>query len=134
MRKQRQLGFLKYWVIWLSQVLAVAIRVFAVAWGMLGRVGPCCSKASVVVLGQLFSSCRAQAVEHGLSCPAACEILVLQPGGICSRWLSSSRSSSSPERPPKSQLAVEQPSPRGHWNPPKKRYPTSKDREGATVR
>ena len=81
------------------------------------------ARASVVVVGQLFSSCRAQAVEHGLSCPAACEILGLQPGGMCSRWLSSSRSSSSPERPPKSQLAVEQPSPRGHWNPPKKKIP-----------
>ena len=60
----------------------MAITVFAVAWGMLGRVGPCCSTwASVVVLGQLSSSCGAQALEHGLSCPAACEILVLQPAG-----------------------------------------------------
>ena len=40
--------------------------------------------------------------------------------------------SSPPARAPKLQLAIEQPSTGKHWNPPKKRYPTSKDKGEAT--
>ena len=42
--------------------------------------------------------------------------------------------SSSPARTPKSQLAAEKPSTGGCWNPPRKRYPTSKDKADATMR
>ena len=42
--------------------------------------------------------------------------------------------SSSPARAPKLQLAIEQPLTGGCWNPPKKRYPLSKDKEEASVR
>ena len=42
--------------------------------------------------------------------------------------------SSPPVRTPKLQLAVEQPSTGGHWNPTKKRYPMSKDKEEAVAR
>ena len=38
---------------------------------------------------------------------------------------------SSSVRAPKSQLAAEQPLKGGCWNPPKKRYPMSKDKEEA---
>ena len=41
--------------------------------------------------------------------------------------------SSPPGRTPKSELVVEQASTGEHWNPPKKRYPMSKDKE-ATAR
>ena len=40
----------------------------------------------------------------------------------------------SPVRTPKLQLVVEQPSTGGHWNPQKKRYSTSKDKEEVTMR
>ena len=42
--------------------------------------------------------------------------------------------SSSSARAPKLQLAVEQPWTGGRWNPPKKRYPTSRDNKEDTAR
>ena len=71
---------LLFFFFWLRRVLVAACRIFVEAWGSFIVVHGLLSSCGMRVFASLVVARRLQGVQvvvaHGLSCPAACGILV----------------------------------------------------------